>query len=110
MRAWFHLLDRFGRGLATAFGAVMIAGLLFGPASRMGTDAGSTSCNYQESNMSAQSDVKTIHEFLEDNPNVDVSKQWERCWNIHGKIHDRILNFFNTVSFIQHISGYRIQL
>jgi hypothetical protein len=44
--------------------------------------------------MSEQSDVKTIHEFLEDNPNVDVSKQWERCWNIHGKIHDRILKQF----------------
>jgi len=45
--------------------------------------------------MSQQSDVKTIHEFLEDNPNVDVSKQWERCWNIHGKIHDRILSHFS---------------
>jgi hypothetical protein len=44
--------------------------------------------------MSKQSDVKTIHEFLEANPNVDVSKQWERCWNIHGKISDRILNYF----------------
>ncbi len=42
----------------------------------------------------SQSDVKTIHEFLEDNPNVDVSKQWERCWNIHGKINDRILKYF----------------
>lgn len=45
--------------------------------------------------MSKQSDVKTIHEFLEDNPNVDVSKQWERCWNIHGKINDRILKHFS---------------
>ena len=44
--------------------------------------------------MSKQSDVKTIHEFLEDSPNVDVSKQWERCWNIHGKINDRILKHF----------------
>ncbi len=44
--------------------------------------------------MSPQSDVKTIHEFLEDNPNVDVSKQWERCWNIHGKISERILSRF----------------
>ncbi|NND54228.1 MAG: hypothetical protein HKN56_04565 [Gammaproteobacteria bacterium] len=41
-----------------------------------------------------QSDVKTIHEFLADNPNVDVSKQWERCWDIHGKINDRILKYF----------------
>ena len=45
--------------------------------------------------MSKQSDVKTIHEFLEANPNVDVSRQWERCWNIHGKIADRILNYFD---------------
>ncbi len=45
--------------------------------------------------MSQQSDVKTIHEFLADNPNVDVSKQWERCWNIHGKIHERILARFS---------------
>jgi len=44
--------------------------------------------------MSQQSDVKTIHEFLEDNPNVDVSKQWERCWNIHGKISEQILKRF----------------
>jgi hypothetical protein len=44
--------------------------------------------------MSKQSDVKTIHEFLADSPNVDVSKQWERCWDIHGKIHERILNYF----------------
>ncbi len=44
--------------------------------------------------MSKQSDVKTIHEFLQDNPNVDVSKQWERCWNIHGKINERILGYF----------------
>lgn len=44
--------------------------------------------------MSAQSDVKTIHEFLADNPNVDVSRQWERCWNIHGKIAERILAYF----------------
>jgi len=48
--------------------------------------------------MSKQSDVKTIHEFLEDNPNVDVSKQWERCWNIHGKINERILNYFSDAS------------
>jgi len=46
--------------------------------------------------MSEQSDVKTIHEFLADNPNVDVSKQWERCWNIHGKIADRIISYFGA--------------
>ena len=46
--------------------------------------------------MSTQSDVKTIHEFLADNPNIDVSKQWERCWNIHGKIADRIVKYFDA--------------
>ncbi len=40
--------------------------------------------------MSSQSDVKTIHEFLADNPNVDVSKHWERCWEIHTGIANRI--------------------
>lgn len=45
--------------------------------------------------MAKQSDVKTIHEFLADNPNVDVSAQWERCWAIHGRIHDRILSYFS---------------
>jgi hypothetical protein len=44
--------------------------------------------------MGKQSDVKTIHEFLADNPNVDVSRQWERCWEIHGKIASRIIEHF----------------
>ncbi len=43
-----------------------------------------------------QSDVKTIHEFLADNPNVDVSRQWERCWDIHGRIADRIVKHFGA--------------
>ena len=46
--------------------------------------------------MTKQSDTKTIHEFLAENPNVDVSKQWERCWNIHGKIADRITKYFDA--------------
>lgn len=46
--------------------------------------------------MTEQSDVKTIHEFLADNPNVDVSKQWERCWDIHGRIADRIIHYFDA--------------
>jgi hypothetical protein len=46
--------------------------------------------------MSKQSDVKTIHEFLADNPNVDVSRQWERCWEIHGRIADRIIGHFDA--------------
>jgi hypothetical protein len=35
-------------------------------------------------------DTKTIHEFLAENPNVDVSKAWERCFGILGGIKDRI--------------------
>jgi hypothetical protein len=46
--------------------------------------------------MSKQSDVKTIHEFLADNPNVDVSKQWERCWDIHSKIAEKIIKRFDA--------------
>jgi len=46
--------------------------------------------------MNKQSDVKTIHEFLADNPNVDVSKYWERCWGIHSKIADRIVSYFGA--------------
>jgi len=46
--------------------------------------------------MSQQSDVKTIHEFLVDNPDVDVSRQWERCWDIHGRIADRIIRRFDA--------------
>ena len=45
---------------------------------------------------SKQSDVKTIHEFLADNPNIDVSRQWERCWEIHGRIADRIISHFGA--------------
>ena len=46
--------------------------------------------------MTKQSDTKTIHEFLAENPNVDVSSQWERFWNIHGKIADRIIKHFDA--------------
>ncbi len=37
-----------------------------------------------------RTDTKTIMEFLAENPNVDVSKAWERCWGIHSKIIDRV--------------------
>jgi hypothetical protein len=46
--------------------------------------------------MTKQSDTKTIHEFLAENPNVDVSAQWERFWSIHGKIADRIIKYFDA--------------
>jgi hypothetical protein len=46
--------------------------------------------------MSKHSDVKTIHEFLAENPDVDVSRQWERCWEIHGRIAARIVERFDA--------------
>lgn len=35
-------------------------------------------------------DTKTIDQFLAENPDVDVSKQWERCWNILTDIKTKI--------------------
>jgi hypothetical protein len=52
--------------------------------------------NIKGREMTEQSDVKTIHEFLSDNPNVDVSRQWERCWDIHGRIAERITKYFDA--------------
>lgn len=46
--------------------------------------------------MTKQSDVKTIHEFLADNPNQDVSHFWERCWGIHSRIAERIIEHFDA--------------
>jgi len=46
--------------------------------------------------MSEQSDVKTIHEFLADSPDQDVSSQWERCWAIHSRIAERIIKRFDA--------------
>lgn len=39
-------------------------------------------------------DTKTIHEFLAENPDVDVSKAWERCFGILTGIKDRIAGRF----------------
>lgn len=39
-------------------------------------------------------DTKTIHQFLAENPNVDVSQAWERCFGILGGIKDRIAQRF----------------
>jgi hypothetical protein len=47
--------------------------------------------NGQEPTMSATKlDIKTITEFLAEQPNVDVSRAWERCWNIHAGIVERV--------------------
>ena len=35
-------------------------------------------------------DTKTIHEFLAENPDVDVSRAWERCFGILAGFKDRI--------------------
>jgi hypothetical protein len=40
--------------------------------------------------MSAKLDIKTITEFLAEQPNVDVSAAWQRCWGIHSGIVERI--------------------
>ena len=39
-------------------------------------------------------DTKTIDQFLAENPNVDVSQAWERCWGILSDIKARIASRF----------------
>ncbi len=39
-------------------------------------------------------DTKTIHEFLAENPDVDVSNAWERCFGILGGVKDQIASRF----------------
>ena len=46
--------------------------------------------------MTERTETKTILEFLADNPNVDVSSAWERCWGIHSKIIDRVQDRFTV--------------
>jgi hypothetical protein len=43
---------------------------------------------------STKLDVKTITEFLAEQPNVDVSRAWERCWGIHSGIVERVKQRF----------------
>ncbi len=38
----------------------------------------------------ANTDTKTIHEFLAENPNVDVSAAWQRCWKVLSGIKERV--------------------
>lgn len=35
-------------------------------------------------------DTKTIDQFLSENPNVDVSKAWEKCWSVLTDIKEKI--------------------
>ncbi|MBM4216368.1 MAG: hypothetical protein FJ178_00730 [Gammaproteobacteria bacterium] len=44
--------------------------------------------------VSTKLDVKTITEFLTEQPNVDVGRAWERCWGIHSGIVDRVKRRF----------------
>lgn len=44
--------------------------------------------------MSTRLETKTITEFLAENPNVDVSRAWERCWGIHNGIVERVKRRF----------------
>lgn len=46
--------------------------------------------------MTKGTETKTIMEFLAENPNVDVSRAWERCWNIHSKITERVQKRFDV--------------
>jgi hypothetical protein len=48
-------------------------------------------------------DIKTITEFLAEQPNVDVSRAWERCWNIHSGIVERVKARFPVT---KHPSSY----
>lgn len=44
--------------------------------------------------MNSKLDIKTITEFLAEQPNVDVSRAWERCFAIHGGIVERVKQRF----------------
>jgi hypothetical protein len=46
--------------------------------------------------MNMQADTKSIHEFLAESPNVDVSRAWERCFGILSGIKDRIAGRFEV--------------
>ena len=46
--------------------------------------------------MSQNKETKTIMEFLSENPNVDVSHAWERCWGIQTGIIERVKERFSV--------------
>ena len=43
-------------------------------------------------------DTKTIDQFLAENPNVDVSRAWERCWEILTRVKGKIASRFDNLS------------
>jgi len=44
--------------------------------------------------MTDHSDIKTIDQFLAENPDVDVTRYWERCWSILSGVKERIATRF----------------
>lgn len=53
-----------------------------------------------------KTETKTIMEFLSENPNVDVSRAWERCWKIQQNIVDRVRDRFQLERHPQADEGY----
>src|SRR5690606_37416216 len=53
-----------------------------------------------------KTETKTIMEFLSENPNVDVSRAWERCWKIQQGIVDRVRDRFQLERHPQASEGY----
>lgn len=50
-------------------------------------------------------DTKTLDEFLADNPNVDVSKAWERSWGILTDVKEKIASRFTGLELDEHCKG-----
>lgn len=50
-------------------------------------------------------DTKTIDQFLAENPDVDVSKAWERCWSILTNVKSRIASRFNELELDSSCDG-----
>ena len=48
--------------------------------------------------MAGHADTKTIDQFLAENPNVDVTPYWERCWHILSSVKARIAERFPHLS------------
>lgn len=47
--------------------------------------------------MADHADTKTIDQFLAENPDVDVTRYWERCWSILSGVKERIAARFPDV-------------
>ncbi len=45
--------------------------------------------------MTSSADTKTIMQFLSENPDVDWSRAWDRCSNIHSRIVERVPDRFD---------------